>query len=261
MNWRSARLFDGSLFLSSGATTNELTVRSFPFGSRPVGFPPRSRGGQIFSNPRRTGRLVVLPRVTPPSKRPVHRRGSFRSREGGVQAGPSPEKPFQDPGPPGSSPPSFSFSSERFLSTWQGLGRSHPHLRGRCACDTHPFGENPARSVPFRSKHRHAQKPTCWRTSQQKQQAQHKRTASEFRAREKTRRRSTREPSRGFGRNDAGKWKKEERIGNSEEQTADERRRGWLFDPTIFARKIFHFRNREETEANGLENLPGLRDP
>ena len=40
MNWRSARLFDGSLFLSSGATTNELTVRSFPFGSRPVGFPP-----------------------------------------------------------------------------------------------------------------------------------------------------------------------------------------------------------------------------
>lgn len=132
------------------------TVQSFPCGwSRPVRSPSRSRGGQIFTNPRRTGRLVVSPRVTPPRKRPVHVLGSFRSRGGRVRLDPPPSNPSGERLHPGSSPASFSFSSGRFLSTWQGSGRSHPHFRGGCARHTHPFGENPSRSVPSRSKGRH----------------------------------------------------------------------------------------------------------
>lgn len=222
---------------------------------------PRSRGGQIFSNPRRTGRLVVSPRVTPPRKRPVHPRGSFRSREGGpgwtlpCETTARPRFPPDPPGHPFRSHPNAFCPRGR---VWGVL--IHISGTGAPATPTLSAKTRHDRSL-FRSKDRHAREPTCWRTSQQKQRAQHERTTSEFRAREKTRRRSAREPNRGFGRNDAGKWKKEERIGVSEEQAADERRKGWLLDPTIFARKLFHFRNREETEANRLENSPGLHDP
>lgn len=149
-HWRSARLFDGSLFLSSGATTNVLTAPSFPFGCRSVGFSTLGLEEDRYFRTRDERGVLWSRHASPRPKNVRSIPGDlFDLGRGGSRLDPPLRNHRKRPVSPGASRPSFSFPSERFLSTWQGLGRSHPHLRGRCACDTHPFGENPARSVPF----------------------------------------------------------------------------------------------------------------
>lgn len=123
-----------------------VSTRSFPFSF--------SRRADIYE-PATNGASRGLATRHPAPKTSGPRPGIFSISGGRVRLDPPPSNPSGERLHPGSSPASFSFSSGRFLSTWQGSGRSHPHFRGGCARHTHPFGENPSRSVPSRSKGRH----------------------------------------------------------------------------------------------------------
>lgn len=149
VNWRSTRPFDGSLFLSSGATTNELTVHSFPFGSRSVGFPTLGlEEGRYFRT--RDERGVSWSRHASP------RPGNVRSTPGdlfdlgrGVQAGPSPEKPLQDPGFPRILPAILFVLIRTLFVHVAGFGAFSSTFPGPVRLRHPPFRRKPGTIGPF----------------------------------------------------------------------------------------------------------------